>query len=290
MTIKKIISIYSQKLNSFSPVLDIELLLAKILNKNKEYLYTSPEKKLTDKQLANFKKLFKRRSKGEPIAYILGYQEFFNLKFKVNSNILIPRPETEILVESVIKYYKSQASANPKPQITICDIGTGSGAVIVALAKNIKNAKFYGTDISAKALNVAQQNAKTHQVKIKFCQGNLLEPLPQKLKSQSSNLIITANLPYLDKQEKNLLPFSSTASLKFEPKISWDGGTDGLKYFREFFTQIKELKLQPKAIFLEIGHQQAKPIKKIIPFTLTKYSVLIKKDLCGFDRILIIKQ
>ncbi len=285
MTIKKIISTYSKKLNSFSPVLDIELLLAKILNKNKEYLYTYPDKKLTDKQLAKFEKLFKRRSKGEPIAYILGYQEFFNLKFKVNSNVLIPRPETEILVEEVIKYV-----SNLKAPTSIMDIGVGSGAVIIALAKNIKNARFYGIDISAKTLNVARQNAKTHQVKIRFCQGNLLEPLPAKIKSQSSNLIITANLPYLDKQEKNLLPFSSTASLKFEPKIAWDGGADGLKYFRDFFSQIKEFKLQPKAIFLEIGHQQAIAIKKLMPPTLVKYSILIKKDLCGFDRTLIISQ
>ncbi|MBD3359634.1 MAG: peptide chain release factor N(5)-glutamine methyltransferase [Candidatus Buchananbacteria bacterium] len=285
MTIKKMISTYSQKLNSFSPVLDIEILLAKTLNKNKEYLYTYPDKKLTDKQLAKFEKLFKRRSKGEPIAYILGYQEFFNLKFNVNQHVLIPRPETEILVEAVIKYI-----SNLKSSTSILDIGVGSGAVIISLAKNIKNAQLYGTDVSAKALNIAKQNAKTHQAKIKFYQGNLLEQIPPKLKSQYSNLIITANLPYLDKQEKNLLPFSSTTSLKFEPKIAWDGGTDGLNYFRKFFTQIDDLKLKPKAIFLEIGHQQATAIKKLIPLSLAKYSLLIKKDLCGFERVLIIKQ
>lgn len=278
MKIKKIIAIYSSKLKSSSPILDIELLLQKTTNKNKEYLYTYPDKQLTTKQLVKFKQLFKRRQKGEPIAYILGYQEFFNLKFKVNKNVLIPRPETEIIIEEVIKYSKNK-------KLNFADIGVGSGAIIIALAKNTKNGKFYGTDISSKALNIAKQNAKKHKVKITFFKGNLLKPLKD-IKID----IITANLPYLDKAEKNLLPSSDTRGLQFEPRIAWDGGDDGLKYYKEFFSQIKKINLKPKAIFLEIGHSQAKKIKKLAKKALSQYKFKVKKDLCGFDRIVIISK
>ena len=273
-------------------------MLTEILHKPKEYLYTYPDKKLTAKQLANFKKLFNRRNNGEPIAYILGYQEFFNLNFKVNPSVLIPRPETEILVEEVIKYYKSKIQ-NLKSEICIADIGVGSGAIIIALAKNIKKAEFWGAEISKKALQIAKQNAKTHGVFchtehsrsinkkpcVKFLKGHLLEPI----KNKKIN-IITANLPYLDKKEKNLLPSSDTRGLKFEPKIAWDGGADGLKLFRTFFNQIQKFKLQPQAVFLEIGHKQAAAIKKLARQALPNYKFKVVKDLCGFDRLIIISK
>ena len=278
MTIKQVVKTYSQKLKSksSSPILDIELLLTKTLNKPKEYLYEYPEKNLTTKQISNFKKLFNRRNKGEPIAYILGHKEFYGLTLKVNKNVLIPRPETEMLVEEVIKFSKRH-----KP-LAICDIGVGSGAIIITLAKTLKG-KFYATEISNKALTVAKQNAKKHKVKIKFLKGNLLEPIKNKKID-----IITANLPYLDEKKENLLPSSDTIGLKFEPKIAWDGGKDGLKYFRYFFEQIKKFDLKPKIIFLEIGHNQATQIKKLARQFLPAYKIKIKKDLCGFDRLAII--
>jgi release factor glutamine methyltransferase len=277
MTIKQIIINYSKKLKSSSPILDIELLLTKTLNKSKEHLFTYPKKKLTQNQLARFKQLYNRRSKGEPIAYILGNQEFFNLKFKVNKNVLIPRPESEILVEEVIKFTKNK-------KLTIADIGVGSGAIIIALAKNLKG-QFYGSDISSKAITVAQKNAKANKVKIKFLKGNLLDSI-----KNNKIDIITANLPYLDKNEKNLLPHRDTRGLKFEPKIALNGGDDGLKYYRDFFGQIKKYNLKPRAIFLEIGHTQASQIKKLAKQVLPQYKFKVKKDLCGFDRIVIISK
>ena len=277
MSISQIISRYSKILKSSSPVLDVELLLTKALNNHKEYLYRFPEKKLTTAELSKFKKLFARRQKGEPIAYILGSKEFYGLNFKVNKNVLIPRPETEQLVEQVIKYAKNK-------KLKIADIGVGSGAIIISSAKNL-NGQFFGTDISKKALSIAKQNAKIHQVKINFYQGNLLEPLNNKKID-----IITANLPYLDKAEKILLPSSDTKGLKFEPKIAWDGGSDGLDYYRKFFKQTKKFKIRPKAIFLEIGHNQALEIKKLARQALPQYKFKIKKDLCGFDRLLILNK
>jgi len=282
MQINQIIQRHSSQLknNSSSPILDIELLLTKILNKPKEFLFKYPEKNLTLKQFSKFQKLFKRRFKGEPIAYILGHKEFYGLDFKINKNVLIPRPETEILVEEALNYIKKEKAR------MIIEIGVGSGAIIIALAKNSK-AQFFATDISSKALNIAKQNAKFHKTKIKFFKGNLLAPILQLPNSQFliPNSLIVANLPYLDHKEENLLPSSNTIGLKFEPKIAYDGGPDGLKYFRQLFAQIQKYNLKPKAIFLEIGHKQAQKIKNLAKQALPQYKFQVKKDLCGFDRV-----
>ncbi|MFC1598954.1 peptide chain release factor N(5)-glutamine methyltransferase [Patescibacteria group bacterium] len=274
MTIKEIIIKYSANLigKSASPILDIELLLAKTINQAKEYLYKNPDKKLTTKQLKFFLNLVERRSKGEPIAYILGYQEFFNLKLKVNKNVLIPRPETELLVEQVLEFTKTNKIKS------IADIGTGSGAIIIALAKNLK-AEFYGSDISSQALALAKENAKTHKVKIKFYKGNLLEPL----KSDQLDIIV-ANLPYLTTKELN------NPSIQHEPKLALAGGKDGLNIFIEFFQHLKQYNQRPKLILLEIGYKQAQSLKNISKIYLPKYKYKVKKDLCGLDRIAIITQ
>jgi len=278
MTFKEIIDKYSKLLKTSSPLLDVELLLSKVLNKPKEYLFEYPEKKVSGLQLNVFKKLFSRRLKGEPVAYILGHKEFYGLDFKVNKNVLIPRPETELLVEESLQF-----ASGHKP-LAFIDLGVGSGAIIIALAKNLKKGNFYSTEISLPAIKIAQKNAKFHKVKIDFLKGNLLEPI---IKKNNSNFIlqtsiIVANLPYLDKNEiKNL-------TLKFEPRLALYGGPDGLKYFREFFHQIQKYRIKPLAIFLEIGHNQAAKIKKLAHLALPKYKCKIKKDLCGFDRLIII--
>jgi release factor glutamine methyltransferase len=341
MTISQTIIHYSKQLKSSSPILDVELLLAITLNKSKEYLYTYPEKKLTTKQLNNFTTLFKRRTKGEPIAYILGHKEFYGLDFKVNKNVLIPRPETEQLVEDVIKFYIS-AIRNPQSAISIIEIGVGSGALIISLAKSICHPElspswsrpgrrmnkclvpqFIGTDISPKALTIAKQNAKAHNVFchgelvsarlgrsqaeaglsrtidkkpcIKFLHGNLLKPLTKLHQPEAdrpladtsnfglrtSDFILVANLPYLETKEMN-------KQLSYEPKLALTGGPDGLKYFREFFHQLQQYKFQPQAIFLEIGHNQGAKITKLAKQALPGYKAKVEKDMCGFDRILII--
>jgi release factor glutamine methyltransferase len=304
MTLSQTFTKYSKLLKSSSPVLDVELLLAFTLKKSKEYLYTYPEKKLTTKQLYNFTTLFKRRLKGEPIAYILGHKEFYGLDFKVNKNVLIPRPETEQLVEEVINYCQSKIQ-NLKSKTSIIEIGIGSGALIISLAKSICHPacppelqrrwelsrrmnkclvpQYIGTDISAKALTVAKQNAKLHKVKIKFLQGNLLNPLKSKIQNLKSSILV-ANLPYLETKQLN------NPQLNYEPRTALSGGPDGLKYYRELFQQIQKYKLQPEAIFLEIGHNQADRITELAMQVLPKYKITAKKDMCGFDRILIISK
>jgi release factor glutamine methyltransferase len=275
MKISQIISHYSKLLKSSSPLLDTELLLSQVLNKPKEYLYTYPEKKLTTKQLNYFTTLFTRRQKSEPTAYILGHKEFFGLDFKVNKNVLIPRPETEQLVEEALQFAKK------KKILSVVEIGVGSGAVIISLAKNLTQHEFIGTDISAKALAVAKQNAKQHKAKIHFLQGNLLTPLKSAISNLQSSIIV-ANLPYLTTKQLN------NQQLQYAPKSALAGGPDGLKYFREFFHQLQQYKLQPQAIFLEIGHNQGAKIRKLAQLALPKYKITVKKDLCGFDRVIII--
>lgn len=313
MTIKEIIKIYSQKLKklSGSPILDIEILLCAVLKKPKEYLFTNPNKTISHTPYAQFQLLFKKRQKGWPIAYLTGHKEFYGLDFIVNKNVLIPRPETELLVDEVLKYIRLSKINNQ--QSTIIDIGTGSGCIAIALAKNLerfchpelaegrssdKNASviIYATDYSTTAIKTAKLNAQYNKVKINFLKGNLLNlPLPEGEKQRGweiskihnsqfaiRNSIITTNLPYLTKSEMK------EPSIKFEPKSALYGGPDGLKYFKQFFKQIKKFNLQPQAIFFEIGYKQADQIKKLASSALPNYIFKVKKDLCGKDRLLIL--
>lgn len=262
-----------------SAALDAQILLAYVLKKNKEFLFTYPQKKLTASQFKNFNQLIKKRSTGLPVAYLINHQEFFKLDFYVNRNVLIPRPETELLVEQALKICAKNKIKN------IADIGSGSGAIIISLAKNLGVDKNYSaTDICKKALKVARINAQTHQVKINFLPGDLLMPL----KNKKLDLII-ANLPYLDIKHKNLLKSSETMGLKFEPQKALYAGNLGLDSYIEFFEQIKKFKLKPKYILIEIGDRQANDLKKIIKKLMPHTTISTIKDLCGLNRVLKIK-
>jgi release factor glutamine methyltransferase len=302
------------------PTLDAEILLAFAIKKPKEYLFTYPEKELKNLEIKNFKKLINRRARHEPVAYITGHKEFFGLDFIVNKNVLIPRPETELLVEEALQY-----AIDYKPS-AIIDIGTGSGAIIVSLAGSLplpegevrrgwERPKLIAIDTSSRSLKIAKQNAKSNlrtnppyppltrgheiarplllegQNKITFLHGNLIEPLlNQKKENKNLNLIILANLPYLTTKEWQKC---QPEIKKYEPRLALDGGPDGLKYYRELFKQINDLcqsAQNPRlSAFLEIGYNQAKAIKKLAKKYLPEYKVEIKKDLAGFDRLAIIK-
>jgi release factor glutamine methyltransferase len=288
-----------------SSALDAEILLAFVLGKPKEYLLIHPKNKLTAKQFNKFKQLIGRRAKHEPVAYITGHKEFFGLDFLINKNVLIPRPETEILIEEANNYFK-QLTTNDKRQINFIDIGTGSGCIAVSIAKTINHPKppftkggeggfcplvkggrgdfkIYATDISKAALKIAKLNARRHDVlgQINFLQGDLLKPL-----IKIHNSIIVANLPYLTTKEwQNSQP----EIRKYEPRGALDGGLDGLKYFHELFQQLETYQPRKlKTIILEIGWNQATKIKNLAKKYLPGYKMEIKKDLAGFDRLVII--
>ena len=282
MTINQTLKNGIKKLKSAedgSAILDAEVLLAFILKKDKEFLYTNPTTRPRKNQLKNFYKLIARRAKNEPVAYLTSQKEFYGLDFYVNKNVLIPRPATELLVEEALNYIKKIKAKN----LTICDVGAGSGAIIIALAKNIKkslpkqNFKFMGADISRSALNVAQKNAKTHKIKINFLKSNLLKNLTDKKID-----ILTANLPYLKDNEIN-------GALKYEPKRALSGGQRGAEIFKKLFRQIPDLKFPPKMIILEMGDKQAKILTELAKNLLPQYQRKIKKDFSGLDRLLILK-
>lgn len=193
----------------------------------------------------------------KPKQYQQGWVEFYKLKFKVTPDVLIPRPETELLVDTVLKFY----ALNPNPS-TLIDLGTGAGNIAISIAKNLSfhpkgaGSNIIATDISSEALKVAKQNAKLHRVedKIKFIKSNLLTDIDCTHIGRSSNmqsLIIVTNLPYIPTAR---IPYLDSSVKDFEPHIALDGGEDGFDLYRKLFAQIKEKNLTPKLIIGEIDY------------------------------------
>ncbi|KKR06785.1 MAG: Release factor glutamine methyltransferase [Parcubacteria group bacterium GW2011_GWC2_39_14] len=259
--------------------LDAEVILMQTLKKSKEFIYTHSEKKLTSNQERLFLKQINTRAKHVPVAQITGYKDFFGLSFKVTKDVLVPRPETELLVEKTIELVK----VNYKSAITIADIGTGSGAIAISLAKKLPKAKLFATDKSRKALLIAKQNARRHRIKIKFAQGNLLTSI----KNEQIDIVVT-NLPYLETDLKNHLNSSETQGLKFEPSLALYSGVDGLDAYRKFFQQIKKMKRLPHFIIIEHGNKQATKLRKIIKNALAKAKTQVIRDLASHPRLTII--
>jgi release factor glutamine methyltransferase len=260
-----------------------ELILAHILKKTREYVLAHPEIRLNKNQSQLFQKMIERRGKKEPLAYILGQKGFYGLDFKVNEHSLIPRPETELLVEQVISDLRSPAE---NEKIAIIDIGTGSGNIIISLAKylnsKIFNFKFFGIDISDKALRVAKFNARINKAnKIKFIKSNLLDYfLKNKDLNKFKKIIIIANLPYLS---KNIYTSSMEDVLNYEPRLALLSGNDGLSHYKKLFQQIKILKNIyadfPIFCYIEIGPEQKNKINNLIRLVFPKSKVIFKKDL-----------
>ncbi len=262
----------------------MEILLSFVLKKKREYILTHLEKKITKKQIEIYLKLIGRRVKGEPIAYLIEHKEFYDLDFIINKNVLVPRPDTELMVDEALNLVTHNAK-----RVTLVDVGTGSGCVIISLAKQIKKLNLLATDISKKALVVAKKNANLHKVdkKIRFYQGNLLEPI---VKEKYDNLIILANLPYISKKWKD--NSAETIGLKFEPKVALFADKDGLEIYEKLFKQIIKLKKNCKAnitCLLEFDPRQIVFIKKMIKEYFPKIKPQIKKDLAGRNRLAIIE-
>ncbi len=273
--------------NSRLSPLDAELLLSLALDKPREFLFSHPERELSFAQIAKFNKLAKRRLNGEPIAYISGKKEFYGLDFFVNKNVLIPRPETELLVEKALNRTLSPKCNAPD---TIIDVGTGSGNIIISVAKNIpiykrKRKTFYATDISDKALNIAKKNASKHRIRrhIKFLKSDLLEFV---FDSQNSmgNILLIANLPYVSKKiyKKNKV------ALKYEPKTALISRENGLHHYSNLFKQIK--KISASSIFgavylLEISPEQRNGAKIFAKRYFPGSKIKFHKDLSGKDRV-----
>lgn len=280
------------------PFWEAELLMALTLKTNRIKIISYPEKRISARQLQSFFKLVKKRKEHTPLAYLSGEKEFYGLKFLVNSNVLVPRPESELLVEEAWQEIKDLRKEQPKHPLYLIDIGTGSGCLAISLCKYAKITTF-ALDISPKALSVAKKNAKLNKVKnITFIKSDLLKKLPKSLLEK--NLIITANLPYLTPKE-----IAKEPSVKKEPVIALDGGYDGLTIYRRLFKEIKELKEFKKfkklketkrvkkfkekndqkiVVLCEINPRQKNPLIKISKEEGSK-KIEWKKDLAGKIRL-----
>ena len=294
MTIKEIIKKYSNKLDR----LDIELILAHSLDKTREFVLIHDEKQVTSNQSLVISKLIKRRIKGEPIAYLIGHKEFYGLDFIVSKHTLVPRPETEMLVDCVAHSLQLTDNQN----VSIIDIGTGSGCIITSIAKTLQQTvnhklttrNFYATDISKEALKLAKKNAKLHGIekKIKFLHGNLLSPFfPEFTKLQAKKLmpkklIIVANLPYLSKKIYQSAPIDVK---KYEPKSALYSPEQGLQYYRKLLAQIKNRLKKFSALgitcFFEISPEQKNPLTKIIKDIFPNAKIEFEKDLAKKWRV-----
>jgi len=268
-----------QKKSDPTAVLDAEILLAWAIKKTREYVFSRAESPLPPAVLRHYRRLVTRRAQGEPVAYLTKQKEFYGLYFFIDKNVLVPRPETELLVEAVISSSLELGVKNP----TMADIGTGSGCIAVALAKYLPVAKIIASDASAKALAVAKKNAKRHQAKIQFYHGDLLKPL--------KNIeidIMAANLPYGWRVWKNNSKMPQK-SLKFEPPEALFTGEKGLSHYRRLFIQIAARGQKPQFIICEFDPRQTKAIKIMAEKYLPNYCQKIKKDLAGLNRILSLK-
>lgn len=258
-----------------------EAVLAYILKENRAFLLSHPEKKLNIWQQLRFKYSIARLLSYTPLAYILGYKEFYSLDFIVNKNVLIPRPETELMIDEALRIIK-----NEKLSIKdVVDIGTGSGCVVVSLAKKTKeigrNINFYGLDVSKKALKVAKINARKNNLEscIKFLYSDLLNVIDfTKIKD---SVLITANLPYLTPDQ-----VKNSSSIKKEPKLALLAGHDGLDYYRRLFDQVKDK--NGIVLLCEIDHTQKSVMENLILQTIPMAKFEIINDLGGYARLAVI--
>lgn len=263
--------------NNSNSSLEPEILLSFVLKNSKEYVLAHPQKTVSKKQITQFKNIINQRKKGVPIAYIIKEKEFYGLNFYVDKNVLIPRPETEMMVELADNWIKLHNSK------TIIDLGTGSGAIAISLKKLNPKAKIIAVDLSKKALKVALKNARKNKVKITFTKGNLLDPV---IKQNPD--VICANLPYLRDNYLKKLPKQISQSLKYEPKMALAAGKDGLKIYCKLFGQIKKSGIKFNFLIIEIDNNQKKSAIVLAKKYFPNAKIEIKKDLAKLNRFLMV--
>ena len=291
MTIKQAIekAIVNFKLEKIeSPNLKARMLMQYVLKKPREYIMVYDNKALTPNQEKEYIKYMTYIQNGIPIEHITHQREFMKLNFYVDENVLIPRPDTEILVEEVIKLaskpriYNENAKFVPELQAKFLDLCTGSGAIAVSLAKYIENCEITATDISHKAIEIAKTNAKNNQVenKITFIQSNLFENLVEEKYD-----IIISNPPYIKRKILKTLD----KEVQKEPQIALDGGEDGLDFYRKIIKEAYKYLKYEGYLCLEIGYDQKEEVINLIEKKKKYIDTYCIKDLCDKDRVIITK-
>lgn len=250
---------------------DAGLLLAHALHQPIEYIYSHPERAVTDKENETFELFLAKRRSGYSVASIKGYKSFYGKQFIVNEDTLIPRPETELLVERALEYLKQH------PRSNVVDIGTGSGNIIISIAAEFRHAQSYtAVDISPYALRVAEKNAHEHHVKIRFVCSNLMSDVPRKKYD-----LIVSNLPYLTAEQL------AEPSIRREPiGALWGGGDDGTELYRELLAQLPPFCTAHALIILEIDPTQSETLRAIAREQFPNATIKVSPDLRSQDRML----
>lgn len=244
---------YFEKYEIPKPRLDAEVLLADLLGMERINLYVNFDRPVSAEEVDAYRELILKRRQGTPVAYLVGKKEFMGLEFEINSEVLIPRPETEHVVEMILNRIDSWE----QEEVKIADIGTGSGAIIISSAYLAdKKVTGVGVDISQVSLDVAQRNAAKWEVEenLVFRKGNLLEPLEEEFD------IIVSNPPYIPSAELDNLQIE----VQQEPQLALDGGTDGLDYYREIITTAKNYLRQEGLLIFEVGNEQSQSVVDLL--------------------------
>ncbi|MBI4434877.1 peptide chain release factor N(5)-glutamine methyltransferase [Candidatus Uhrbacteria bacterium] len=285
----------------------LEVLLAHVLRKPREWVLAHPEAIVRSSPSARYRRLLRRLKQGEPLPYLLGEAWFYGRPFTVNKHVLIPRPETELLIELTVQHIRGLTAHGSR--LTAIDVGTGSGCIAVTLAAELRKASIIAMDSSLSALRIARANARRHGVgnHITFLRGNLLSPVlqnPTLFNDRGKgwdSAVLVANLPYLTTAEWRALPRSIRG---YEPRQALDGGPDGLKHFRELFRQLQTISggdvtpplhslhslytFTPLHLytFLEIDPRRKRALTALIRKTLPKWRASWHRDLAGRWRVL----
>ena len=271
-----------------SSTLAAELLLMHALGRDRTWLYTHPEAELDAPVAREYFALIARRAAGEPTQYLTGKQEFWGLEFEVTPAVLIPRPETEHVIEVALERLGARGikinmrTGEPSPPLRIADVGTGSGCLAVALAHELPHAEIFATDISAAALEVALRNATRHRVasRIRFLEGDLLSPVPP---SPGSFDLIVSNPPYVAQNDAATL---AREVREHEPHTALFGGASGVEIYERLTKQAGESLRSGGVLVLELGYDSAQLVRAILVKQGNWVNVSVTNDLAGIPRVL----
>jgi release factor glutamine methyltransferase len=259
--------------------LDAQVILAHVLGKDRSWLFSHHEYELSEAEIAEYTELIARRARREPVAYLIGRKEFYGLEFLVDRRVLIPRPETELLVDAVL----GQINSRPGQRAVVADVGAGSGAIGIAVAVNAPHCRVYGLDVSADALAVAKQNVERldERGQVTLLQSDLLENLPEPVD------IIAANLPYI---APDTLPTLDPDVRDYEPTLALAGGDNGIELIKRLLDQAPHHLAPDGTILLEIGHDQADAVQSLVKeMSPQPRYVGIRQDYSGNDRLVTIE-
>lgn len=288
LTIRQAVEIGTRTLETggcATPQLDAKVLMLHVLHEDDNFMIIHCGEKIGDKTLDEFFALIDERAAGKPVQYITGKQEFWKLKFSVNPHVLIPRPDTETLLERAVDMIKE---ISPKGNVDLLDIGCGSGAISVSLAHEFPKASVTATDISEEALAIAKKNAEANKVgkQLKFVCGDMFEPfVPKGLSKLGGGAkfdLIVSNPPYI---RSDIIPTLQREVAEHEPLGALDGGPDGLDFYRIIALNAHLYMKKNSALILEIGYDQSEAVCDILEKTWKYKDIQVTQDLAGHDRV-----